>query len=1055
MEEGYPSSETGRMRTSPQEEPTLLESQSDRLDSAGAPRPAGLIIAGFVVVVALVVAGLFLPPISLGQRLGWGGEAAAGETTESIPEETNVTTGNLSIPGEITLSLAEPTSGVDVASVAAADFRNSADDTWAAAATAIPTGRTLSGNVYVVDSDGTAIGQAMLAIPADSDAPEMLDLYGWDGTAWVFVPSQIDPTSQQIVSLEQPLPRAFALMHVTDPSTPSIGAEVLPAQELPAEVLSVLSEVTAGTLTLVDDGELDGEVTAVPDGAYARMLRATNQGAVIDHAALDALLSDTAAQSDQIEALVETAADGGYAGVNLDYQGVTPEQQEAFTGFVANLAEALQAQDLELAVTLATPQNVGSEWDSGGQDWVALGRLAHTVYVQLPLDPTVYGDNGRANQLLNWATRQIDRSKITLLASAYAVDRIGESFLEVANEQALTRLGELKFVEGSAEVEPETPVEVVLAGSATPLEWDGASLTYKYTYDLSGQTHHVWLANAAALGHRLDLANRHYVRGVAVRGLGNVADGAAYAAALESVVSAADMPEAAGAAIVWTVRDEADSVLASESGNELSFAWKAEKEPGEYTIHADFALGDAVEPLGSLTVAVAAAPEPVAREDLGGEEEPAALSEESTAPATNNATEYDPGDADAVVNTTANVRVGPGLAYSTIAGGLTAGARVALIGRNSDSSWLHITMPDGETKGWIFAPLVNVNPALTVSALAVVEVDPPVVPSGDSSGGGTAPSAPPVVAPITNSGFELGGQTHSLANPALMSYAGMNWVKFQHKWGSGDTPNAVAGRIQQAHANGFKVLLSIPGADHSSIDFNAYVNFLGGVAALGPDAIEVWNEQNIDREWPAGQIDPTAYVNNMLAPAYNAIKSANPNVMVISGAPAPTGFYGGCSGGGCDDGLYVAGMAAAGAASYMDCIGIHYNEGIISPNQTSGDPRGGHYTRYFWGMVNTYYNAFGGSRPLCFTELGYLSGVDYGGVPGGFSWAGNTTIAQHAQWLAEAASLSASSGKVRLFIVFNIDFTHYSSDPQAGYAMIRADGSCPACEALRQVTGGR
>jgi hypothetical protein len=360
-------------------------------------------------------------------------------------------------------------------------------------------------------------------------------------------------------------------------------------------------------------------------------------------------------------------------------------------------------------------------------------------------------------------------------------------------------------------------------------------------------------------------------------------------------------------------------------------------------------------------------------------------------------------------------------------------------------------MPDGETEGWIFAPLVNVNPALTVSALAVVEVDPPVV----ASGGATAPSAPPVVAPITNSGFELGGQTHSLANPALMSYAGMNWVKFQHKWGSGDTPNAVAGRIQQAHANGFKVLLSIPGADHSSIDFNAYVNFLGGVAALGPDAIEVWNEQNIDREWPAGQIDPAAYVNNMLAPAYNAIKSANPNVMVISGAPAPTGFYGGCSGGGCDDGLYVARMAAAGAASYMDCIGIHYNEGIISPNQTSGDPRGGHYTRYFWGMVNTYHNAFGGSRPLCFTELGYLSGVDYGGVPGGFSWAGNTTIAQHAQWLAEAASLSAGSGKVRMLIVFNIDFTHYSSDPQAGYAMIRADGSCPACEALRQVTGGR
>ncbi|MEJ2751057.1 MAG: hypothetical protein P8183_24600, partial [Anaerolineae bacterium] len=87
-------------------------------------------------------------------------------------------------------------------------------------------------------------------------------------------------------------------------------------------------------------------------------------------------------------------------------------------------------------------------------------------------------------------------------------------------------------------------------------------------------------------------------------------------------------------------------------------------------------------------------------------------------------------------------------------------------------------------------------------------------------------------------------------------------------------------------------MLSIPGSSTypESINFEEYVQFLAGVAALGPDAIEVWNEMNIDFEWPAGQIDPAGYVNNMLAPAYNAIKSANPNVMVISGAPAPTGF---------------------------------------------------------------------------------------------------------------------------------------------------------------------
>ena len=65
-------------------------------------------------------------------------------------------------------------------------------------------------------------------------------------------------------------------------------------------------------------------------------------------------------------------------------------------------------------------------------------------------------------------------------------------------------------------------------------------------------------------------------------------------------------------------------------------------------------------------------------------------------------------------------------------------------------------------------------------------------------------------------------------------------------------------------------------------------------------------------------------------------------------------------------------------------------------------------------------------------------------------------MTEHAQWLAEAAQLSRNSGKVRLMMVFNVDFTYYdvNGDPQAGYAIIRPDGSCPACGTLGAVMGG-
>ncbi len=321
-------------------------------------------------------------------------------------------------------------------------------------------------------------------------------------------------------------------------------------------------------------------------------------------------------------------------------------------------------------------------------------------------------------------------------------------------------------------------------------------------------------------------------------------------------------------------------------------------------------------------------------------------------------------------------------------------------------------------------------------------------------GGGTTPP-PPAPGPTT---MGLGGQTQSLGHPDLMNHAGMTWVKFQHKWAPGDDPGALAGAIQQGRSNGFKVLYSITGANvypqPNSIDFNAFVNFVRGVASLAapPDAIEIWNEMNIDFEWPAGQIDPASYVNNMLKPAYTAIKGVNSNVLVISGAPAPTGFDNGTNA--WADNRYIAGMAAAGAASYMDCIGVHHNAGATAPGATSGHPGGSHYSWYYQATRDLYYNAFGGARQVCFTELGYLSGEGFGGLPANFSWAAGTSVAEQAQWLAEAYTLSANSGRVRLLIIYNVDFTLYdpNGDPQAGYAMLRPNGTCPACDSLSNVT---
>ena len=319
-----------------------------------------------------------------------------------------------------------------------------------------------------------------------------------------------------------------------------------------------------------------------------------------------------------------------------------------------------------------------------------------------------------------------------------------------------------------------------------------------------------------------------------------------------------------------------------------------------------------------------------------------------------------------------------------------------------------------------------------------------------------APSSPQYSAaapPAGSINIEIGGHVSSAgsarAHQAMRS-AGMTWLKIQSRYYQHSPPD-VGADIATARNNGFKILVGTVGdpaelARGGDAYINGYTSWLQRIAGQGADAIEVWNEPNIDREWPRGQISGAAYAR-MLATAYQKIKQVNGSTMVISAAPAPTGAENAFPGQVMNDDRWLREMVAGGGLNHLDCVGAHYNEGIIPPSQTSGDPRqGDYYTRYFYGMLNTYYGITG--RPICFTELGYLTSEGLPGLPSYFSWAQHVTVQQQAAWLAQAAALASQSGQVRLLIVWNIDIQHYGADPQAGFAIIRPDGSCPACGAL-------
>ncbi len=397
----------------------------------------------------------------------------------------------------------------------------------------------------------------------------------------------------------------------------------------------------------------------------------------------------------------------------------------------------------------------------------------------------------------------------------------------------------------------------------------------------------------------------------------------------------------------------------------------------------------------------------------------------------------------AVTSPFLNVRSGPGTGNSII-GRLNQGDSVAANGKTADGQWLRITY-NGQT-GFVFATYTNYA----------------------SGGGGAVPAAgapaaaPAAVAPAGNfGGFEIGAHfKETNIMPRMRNEAGMTWAKYQVVM-PGGAPD-LSGVIAAAHGNGIKLLVGAIGDRGRAGDAGYHDEFARALASLaqqGVDAIEVWNEPNLDREYGGsgnGQVNPENYAD-MLRKAYGAIKSVSPNTLVISAAPAPTGYFGGgCSNGGCDDEPFMNRLGAAGGAAWADCIGAHHNGTMVGPDTVSGAPVGsaGHHQWYFQGTLAVAYNAFGGKRPVCWTELGYVTkdGIA-GSLPGGFSWGNSITMQNQVDWLRRAAELSKASGKVRFMIVWNADFRQFDDDPQAGYSIFRPDGSCPACGGLKQISG--
>jgi hypothetical protein len=288
---------------------------------------------------------------------------------------------------------------------------------------------------------------------------------------------------------------------------------------------------------------------------------------------------------------------------------------------------------------------------------------------------------------------------------------------------------------------------------------------------------------------------------------------------------------------------------------------------------------------------------------------------------------------------------------------------------------------------------------------------------------------------------------------------GLGWIKQQIRWGElelspGDLNwGMVDGIINLAHERGIRVMLSVVtaptwsrpamGTTHGPPDdLNQFTAFLGRLMdryAGKISAIEVWNEQNLDREWQSADgLSSDRYVD-MLRMAYQAVKARDPNVVVISGALAPTGGWVEPDGRvtAIDDFVFMQQLLDAGLVNYADCVGVHHNGYNIGPDvlaeDAPQDPQGAtamfrgpfdnpHHSWSFRSTLTGYHTMLAGQKRLCVTEFGWASTEGVGGTPPGFAFADDNTLQEQADWIVQAFQLQREWGITWLAFLWNLDF---------------------------------
>ena len=990
-------------------------------------------VVGFVVIPLLIIAVLLLPPISAATRIADLGTSPISEAGGTIadPDGTQV----VFMPGTVASPFRATVSSVPRVSF----LEGSAGKDLLEAAKSIPPALVAKSPFYALKLHGEAPAQStwIMPIPNDSEPYETLDVYTWEpqSQTWQWLPHNIIREDDTVESASNAVPLSAMVMQ-TNPSPALVAVDVAQAKDLPAEGQGAVAQVQPTGLYLGSNGAIDGALDATFDqaaGAYAVMPVIRNyEGPIVRSDLLANMLVDNTQRTTHIDNLVNLAVGNLYKGIDIDYRGLDKNLRGEFNQFIKELAEKLDAQGKELNVRVEPAVQVAEDrWETGPYDWQTLGLLADTVKIPAPQDPNAYVPDGQLDALVRYAVGQINRSKLQVILGGQSMEQAGNYLLPKSYTDALQPLLGRVAADQSV-VEPGQPLNLALVSSkpTSGLVYDPNIGTYVYRYqDDQGNARTVWLENAASLSHKLDLLKKYNLQGFTLERL--PADGldTDLWSLMKNYQQGRVQPIENNFVVEWTVKgSDGQTVSETRPLADSKVAFAAPNAAGALQVEA------LIKDRGQV----------IARQNS----DPIAVATYTPVPTPTPMPTPTPDFVEVTAKSSANVRSGPGTAYAK-AGTLNAGATYRVTGQSETPGWWQISF-DGK-EAWVSTDVVDVNGPTEIVAVVQVAPPPTAVPvAAKPAAAKPAAAASGPSYPAAPGNFGYGVQIDPWGNRpaavAAIKNMGFNWVKVQIPWktfeGSQGQRSYADDIVNELAGAGLNILASIvkapdwarPGNTDRSVegppaDPQTYADYVGAFAANNKGkvkAIEVWNEQNLWYEWGHEPLDPGRYVD-LLCRAYRSIKAADPGMIVLAGAPTPTGVNDGSTA--IDDVAYLQRMYAAGAKNCLDGVGAHpsgYNNppdakyGYNNPEEPSFK---NHPSFFFRDTMERYRavmvaNGDAGKR-VWPTEFGWASS---GSPHPGYEYATQNTESEQADFIVRAYQMGKSWGWVGPMFLWNLDY---------------------------------